>query len=265
MITSRKNPKLKTIRQLKGCKGDRVLLEGPHLVEAALGSGWVLETVLATPAFLVSPAGQRLLPRLPVAPEEVTPEALETVADADSPRGLLAVAERPAPGTREVPRVPGGVYVYADRLQDPGNLGALARTAEAAGATALLVAPGGADPYHPRALRASTGSLLRLPVLSGAATITVEALLAPLSPIWVALAPVGGADLYGTAFEGTLLLLVGAEGSGLSPELAARADRVVTIPLQGPVESLNATVAAAVALFELQRQRRSTTAMERRC
>jgi TrmH family RNA methyltransferase len=156
-----------------------------------------------------------------------------------------------------LPLRPGSVYLYLDGLQDPGNLGALARVAEAVGVAGLALAPGTVHPNHPRALRGSAGSLLRLPV---AVNVPPEALarhLAALAPRWAALVPRGGTDLYAAPLSGTLVLALGAEGPGLSPAAAALADLRLTIPLAPPVESLNAVVAAALVLFELRRQSRS--------
>jgi TrmH family RNA methyltransferase len=146
------------------------------------------------------------------------------------------------------------VYVYAEALQDPGNLGALARVMEAAGAHGLALGPGSAQPNHPRALRGSAGSLLRLPTAVGVLPDALAARLEPCAPRWVALVPRDGDPLFTAELTGTLVLLVGAEGPGLAPELIARAARRITVPIAPPVESLNATVAAAIVLFELRRR-----------
>jgi RNA methyltransferase, TrmH family len=254
MITSRKNSQLKTIRRLRRSKDDRALLEGPHLISEALNAGHDLSCVLATPEFLDSDPGRRLAPRLEGLLRDVDSRLLAEVTDSDSPRGIVAVARLLRPTAAELPRVEGGTYVYAEGLQDPGNLGAVVRAAEASGAAAVCLSPESAHPNHPRALRASAGSLLRLPV----ATCSTEALadrLTPLVPTWAALVPRGGQSLFEAPLAGCVVLVLGAEGSGLTPELQRRANLELTIPLAPPVESLNAAVAAAVALFELRRRR----------
>ncbi len=261
MIASPQNKKIKDIRRLLRCKGEWTLLEGPHLVAAALEAGAALETVLATAAFLATPEGRRLttaMAAMAAPPLVVEPKVLERLADADSPRGIAALARLPRGGAEALPAVPGGLYLYLEGLQDPGNLGALARTAEAAGAAGIALSPGAASPNHPRALRASAGSLLRLPAAVGVEPEDLEARLAPLGPRWAALVPRGGQDLYGPLdlpAAAPLVLALGAEGPGLSAALARRAALRLTIPLEPPVESLNATVAAALALFELRRRR----------
>ncbi|HYU31501.1 MAG TPA: RNA methyltransferase [Thermoanaerobaculia bacterium] len=258
MITSRQNQGLKDIRRLRRSKGERderALLEGPHLVAEAVAAGLEIETVLATPGFLVTAEGERLVRALPAAPLEVAPELFADLTDADSPRGVLAVARLPRSGTEALPLREGLPYLYLDGLQDPGNLGALARVAEAAGAAGLVLAPGSAHPNHPRALRASAGSLLRLPLALGADPGALARRLAPLQPVWAALATRGGESVWTVPFPRTLILAVGAEGPGLSPALLAQAGLRLTIPIEPPVESLNATVAAALVLFEARRRR----------
>jgi TrmH family RNA methyltransferase len=256
MITSRHNPRLKDIRRLRRSKGDHALLEGPHLVSEAVAAGIGLETVLATPAWLETAEGQDLSKGLPFL--AIAPELLDELTDSDSPRGVLAVAHLPRSGAERLPVHTGAVYLYLDGLQDPGNLGALARVAEASGATALALAPGTVHPNHPRALRASAGSLLRLPVAVGAEPGELDRRLAsagPPAPRWMALDTRDGSDLWQADLDGTLILAVGAEGPGLSPALRERAGLRLTIPIQPPVESLNATVAAALVLFEIRRRR----------
>ncbi len=255
MITSRKNAHLKTIRRLKRSKGAGALLEGPHLIAETLAAGHELRSVLATRAFLESGPGRDLAPRLPLRPLEIEDRLLAEVTDSDSPRGIVAVATLPHPPVSGLPLVENGTYLYVEGLQDPGNLGALVRATEAAGATAIGLSPGSVHPNHPRALRASAGSLLRLPVATGASAGALADRLAPLAPTWAALVPRGGQDLFTAHLEGSVVLALGAEGPGLTPELHQRADVELTIPLQPPVESLNATVAAAIVLFELRRQR----------
>jgi RNA methyltransferase, TrmH family len=258
VITSRQNQRLKDIRRLRRSKGDHALLEGPHLVAAALAAGLRLDEILATPDFLASAEGRRLARSWgdrTVEPLEVDPDLLAELTDADSPRGVLAVAQVLRSGVSALPIVPARPYLYLDGLQDPGNLGSLARVAEAAGAAGLALSPGCVHPNHPRALRASAGSLLRLPIVVAAEPATLSHHLAALHPRWTALTPRDGEDLYSADLTGTLILAVGAEGPGLSPDLLARAGLRLTIPMEPAVESLNVTVAAALVLFELRRRR----------
>jgi RNA methyltransferase, TrmH family len=255
VITSRQNQRVKDIRRLRRSKGDHALLEGPHLVAEALNAGLRLEEVLATPEFLCSADGRRLGRLWTCEPLEVDPELLAELTDADSPRGILAVAHVPRAGVQSLPAVSGRPYLYLDGLQDPGNLGALARVAEAAGAVGVALSPGCVHPNHPRALRASAGSLLRLSVAVAAEPDALSRHLDAAEPRWAALVPRDGENLYRAELAGTLVLAVGAEGPGLSQALLTRTSLRLTIPMEQAVESLNATVAAALVLFELRRRR----------
>lgn len=255
MIVSPQNQRIKNIRRLLRSKGDWTILEGPHLVDEAVRAGLEMETVLATPDFLATPSGRALGATLQSPPLEASGQAIAGLADADSPQGILALVRLPRGGVEGLPVRRGGVYVLAESLQDPGNLGALARTAEAAGAAGLALTAGSASPNHPRALRASAGSLLRLPVAVGAEPEALKRHLESVDASWIALVPRDAADLYASDLPEAIVLLLGAEGPGLSPALLAHADQRRAITLAEPVESLNATVAAALALFEIRRRR----------
>lgn len=228
------------------------MLEGPHLIAEALAAGLTLETLLATEEFLASRAGRELTIETLPAVERVSPDLIDYLSDADSPRGVLAVARLPRGGVDTLPITTEGVYLYVDGMQDPGNLGALVRVAEAFAVTAVALSPGSVHPNHPRALRASAGSLLRMSVACGVEDQALHGHLQSISPSWTALTPRAGAGLEDLPKAGSVVLAVGAEGPGLSDEILARIDRRVTIPLSGQVESLNSTVAAAIALHALR-------------
>jgi len=251
MIVSRQNQKIKDIRRLRRCKGDLAVLEGPHLVGDALQAGLTPESILATAEFLASDAGRNLLgdAKLPVT--EVAPDLIDYLCEADSPRGVLAVVSLPRGDLDSIPVHAMGLYLFVDGIQDPGNLGALARVAEAFSVTALALGPGSAHPNHPRSLRASAGSLLRTDVFIGVGAAELFHRLSQVNPVWVALTPRGGKLLSDLELNGALVLAVGAEGPGLSEEVLELAHTQVSIPLAGQVESLNSTVAAAIALHAI--------------
>ncbi len=193
MISSRHNESIKTIRRLRGRQGDHALLEGPHLLAEALACGARARDGAGDARGAAASRGRPS--RLPARPSplEVAAAVLDGLADSDSPRGLLALARLPRAGCSS--RCPAGgdtVVLYLDGVQDPGNVGALARVAEAFGAEALALAPGCAHPNHPRALRASAGSLLRLPVAVEATVAGVDGRLGRNGARWAALAAHGG-------------------------------------------------------------------------
>ncbi|MYA08109.1 MAG: RNA methyltransferase [Holophagales bacterium] len=271
MIRSRSNPQVRTIRRLRSSYGrrnaDLLLLEGPHLATAAAEAGLTVRHLLVTPDFHVRHAelvdrvehesGTRAAP--------IAPERLREQADADAPQGIAAIAEPPRTwktAESTAPPLDPGLHLYADGIQDPGNLGAMARSAEAAGAASLLLSPGTARASHPRALRASAGSLLRiqlwtdvgvdqLPPDARCLALTPDS-ANPESPPSVPLFSSDGEPLPLSPTD-ALILAVGSESRGLSAPLLERADLLLSIPTVAAVQSLNATVAASLALFELRR------------
>jgi TrmH family RNA methyltransferase len=274
-ITSRDNRWLKRFRStLAGDGNDEGLVgvEGVRMVEAALGSRLMVH------ALLVSDSGERHLRRLaPLLSPEVrvlrtSDRLFEGIADTKTPQGVAALV-RPEPATFEnILRGTPLVIVLAG-VQDPGNVGTILRAAEAFGATGAVACSGGAmgaaDPFGPKALRASAGSALRLPILRG---ISAEDLLAKLRSsglkIYAAVAP--ASPPRGSAPHSVLpweidwktpsALLIGNEGAGLPEEIARSADARIAIPQATSttplgIESLNAAMAATVLLYEAMRQR----------
>ncbi len=175
----------------------------------------------------------------------------------ESPQPIAALVEPPDWTWAHLLGGPGStapLLVVLAELQDPGNLGAILRSAEAFGADGVLSLPGTVSAWNPKAVRASAGSVFRLPVLATSEAEALAHLRKAGVKIWAT--TVRGAqpaDLVDLA--GPVALLIGNEGNGVPPDLAAKADGALTISCPGPVESLNAAVAASVLLYEASRQR----------
>lgn len=251
---SPQNEKIKTIRRLRRSKGEHAILEGPHLVGEALRLGRRFDLVVMTPDFADSDRGAELVGALDTPPSYVDDSLLRSLADTDAPRGVLAVTQLPRLAPEHFAPAADSAWLYLDGIQDPGNLGALARVAEGLGATGLLLSPGCADSRHSRALRASAGSLLRLPVVSGIAASVARRASSPRVG-WVGLeAHEGARELTGLQLGRPYVVAVGAEGAGLSADTRSALDQSVTIRLAGGLESLNVAVAAALVLAEIERR-----------
>jgi len=247
VIRSRGNALLKRVGAVAAHKErDVLLLEGDRLIEDALSAGLELEVVLVAESreALASALRERGAPVRLV--EDVL---LARVSALETSPGSLALAPRPArrPLQDLRPDTSPRVLVVAG-LSDPGNLGALARSAEAAGFGSLVVAPGGARPFSPKALRGSMGSALRLEVHTGAEVPAIAEHLASTGYRQVAAATRGGGDWRAFDWSAPLALWVGGE-TGLDPAVVETFERV-TIPMQGGVESLNITVATSLLLFQ---------------
>jgi TrmH family RNA methyltransferase len=240
VITSVDNSRVKDVLRLRRSRERRrsglFVAEGRREVERAQAAGLRIVASYCAPSLVEWPGA-----------EEVSERVLATMAYRAEPEGVIAIVEAP---DRELPR-DGDLYLVGVGVEKPGNLGAMARTAEAAGADALVVADAVADVWNPNAIRASTGAVFSLPV--------VEASLEELEALEVQLvaavvdAPVAYTDADLTR---PTAIVVGAEDSGLSDDWRSAADVAVAIPVRGDsVDSLNAATAAAVLLFEAVRQR----------
>lgn len=254
VIRSAANPAVKRVRAVQaGREPGRVVLEGDRLVEEALAGGWSLELVLVadTRASLADELEARGLPV-----ERVEAGLLARASELSTSPGLLAVAAAPvARPLAELAPAGDDLLVVAAGVADPGNLGALSRSAEAAGARALVVLAGGARPWNGKALRGSMGSLLRLPVHLAEDAGELAQGLAAQGWRQVRAATRGGTPLARFDWSGPVALWIGAE-TGRLPDAARDLERV-TIPMAGRAESLNVAAAAAVLLYAAGRAERA--------
>lgn len=181
------------------------------------------------------------------------------VSDTKSPQGVLAVVRQSTYEMKDLLQGEGGEQAHIlvlDHLQDPGNLGTIFRTAEAAGVTGLLVGGDSVDIYNPKVVRSTMGAIFRIPfVYTESLTAAVKELKG--SGVRVYAAHLDAGKEYDQAdYRGSTAFLIGNEGNGLRDEVAACADHRIKIPMRGEAESLNAAVAAAILMFETGRQRR---------
>ncbi len=242
-IESASNPLIREIARSLD-EHTHLLLEGEKTILDAVAAGITLDHVLHDAS--VRPG--RLAALTSAHPRLVSRAVLERLADSKTPQHLLAIARR-----RDVPVAEilerSGPVVFVFGIQDPGNLGAIVRVAEAAGSAGVLGAPGTADFFHPRAVRASAGSVLRVPV-SGRVSFEPFAADAKAAgrPICGAVS-IGGEDALTSPLPNRSVLVVGTEGSGLPAGAYRFLDRKLTIPMRPPVDSLNAAVATALLLY----------------
>jgi TrmH family RNA methyltransferase len=283
IITSRENRWLKMFRgALRGtgpAEDEPIAVEGPKLVEDALRFGLETEAILIAESAesrleaiwrSARPSGSAISKARVL---RTTDKLFASVAGTETPQGVAALFHAPQSTFEDILRGPAGsdgafrgesaLVVVLAGVQDPGNVGTIVRSAEAFGATGIVAARGTADPWSPKALRASAGSALRLPLLRG---IAIPVLLAQLKMEGVKIFAAMGATLEEAMPErrmkadpdlrGPSAILIGSEGSGLPAETVRAADGTLSIPMQPPVESLNAGIAGSIVLFEAARQRR---------
>lgn len=261
VISSRTNARVKQLRAAflghARLSGGLIAIEGDHLLEEALRSGMVLKTVFVSERRVtpeIVPRGVEVL--------RLTDELFQSVVETQSPQGVAALMVPPVFGLEDV--VGGGgsaaLILVAVGLQDPGNLGTLVRSAEAFGATGVLTTPGTVSAWNQKALRASVGSVFRVPVVSVEAS-ELEGLKRRAVRLIAAVGAEGDGVVEAREFDfmAGCAVMIGNEGSGLSEEWLEMCDARVTIPCPGEVESLNAAVAGSLLLYEASRQRGSST------
>ncbi len=238
------------------------VVEGTKVLEAALDAGAAIEAVYFAPEAHRQVAAGRLLARLEAAGVRcfaLRAGVIERVADTTSPQslcGVVSTLERPLEALAAAAEV---LFVCVD-VRDPGNLGAIIRSAAAAGVGGVICCEGSADPYNPKVVRASAGALFSVPIALGIdAAEAFSALHAGGFTVLGTLAR-GGEDYASAALSPKLALVLGNEASGLPVELAGGLDGSVSIPMASATESLNVAMAATVLGFEIARRRRQDAA-----
>ncbi|HEY0283850.1 MAG TPA: RNA methyltransferase [Vicinamibacterales bacterium] len=237
-----------------------LLLDGPHLLFEANKSGLSIESAAFEQDALNDPALRTLADHLLADGADVfivSRKTLESMSPVRSPAGAVGIARRTLPSLTAALASPNALIVVAHDVQDPGNVGGIMRTAEAAGATAFVATASTADPLSWKALRGSMGSALRLPIVRG----EIGAVLGALREAGIetsALVARAGRPLFDADFRKPSALILGSEGAGVPEDVLQQVDGRITIPMQQPVESLNVGVAAALVLYEAYRQRNGT-------
>jgi TrmH family RNA methyltransferase len=263
MLTSTQNPLVKEIRKLHQAKGRReqqlFLLEGTHLLEEACAVDYPLVTVCCTPDWQErhQELWQNAVTRCQRA-EVVSQEVLKAIATTVQPDGVVATAERRlTPDLENSPKSPllASIGLALETLQDPGNLGTIIRTAAAAGAEGLWLTTDSVDLDNPKVLRSSAGQWFRLPMAVSRDLKDVVCQCQAQGIQVVATVPKATLSYWDIDLCRPTLILLGNEAAGLSSDLVVNADKQVQIPLMPGVESLNVAIAAALMLYEAQRQR----------
>lgn len=258
VIRSPQNPKVKwwsSLRERKYREREgRFLVEGVHLVAEALASGAPVETVAyawerGVPDELAGWAEQDPQRFVPVS-EDVLQKCASTV----TPQGVIAVVQKPRHRAEDILDRRRSLVVAVDGVQDPGNLGTIIRSADAAGADAVLLGKGTVDLYNPKTIRSTMGALFHLPVAECDLAEWLPRARAAGVKVYAA-RPEDADDCYGLDLTKDTWFVIGNEGAGVSPDIQRAAGAFVRIPMPGRAESLNAAMAATVLLFEAVRQR----------
>ena len=258
IVQSKQNARLKELRRALAHPGrdahSLAGIEGPKQLEEAQRAG------LRVACVFVAQGAEHLLDGLQLPPETevllLPRELLDAALATETPQPVAALVEPPKWTWDAIfaDHAKAPLLILLAGLQDPGNVGTILRSAEAFGATGVVNLAGTVSAWNPKAVRASAGSLFRLPLLTAEAEDCFARLRAEGVKIFTT--AVEGAEAANRVdLAGPVAIMIGNEGNGVPPELAAEADGAVTIPCPGPVESLNAAIAASVLLYEASRQR----------
>ena len=264
-ITSFRNPRVKYLRSLRLRKyrqrEGHFLIEGIRIVQEAISSGAAVETVVYAPELLVSERAAALVKGLdPGLRLALSGDVFHAISDRDNPQGLAALVRIEDLPLQAIPLSKEMLVVVACELRDPGNLGSLIRTADAAGATGVVIVEPSVDLYDPQTVRATMGSLFALPIVRIENEGSLESWYAhirdaDLPLLVVASSAQGDRPHYQVDYRRPIVLLVGSERHGLPPSIREGADVVVRLPMAGRATSLNVSAATAALLYEVIRQR----------
>ena len=257
-ITSRQHPIVKAFRAVARGDEERALLDGWHLLHDAVAAGFAIETIAVSDA-PQSSADAALIEQMARQPAvsvaSVSPAVMNALSPVRTPTGVVALIKRPLIEWSQLLSPAPPLVVVGIDVQDPGNAGAIIRAAEAGGATGVVLAGESADAWGWKALRASMGSTLRMPVHQQRDARAACAALRNHGVSLIGTVPHDGLSMYDADLCGQTALVFGGEGGGLSSPILEVIDRLVTIPMQRPVESLNVAVATGVLIYEARRQR----------
>ncbi len=253
MISSNQNPKVKLARSLTGRPKERrdadaFLVEGVRLVEEAFAANWPFRFVLHSDE--LSERGKKLIEKLEdkkIDVEKVESRLLQSLSETETSQGILAVLND---SSLPIPQSPNFILI-PDSIRDPGNLGTLLRTADAAGVQAVLIPPETTDTFAPKVVRAGMGAHFRLPMRM----MSWDDIHQRTKELQVYLADMDGQSCWKTDFRKPLALIIGGEAEGASEQARKLANASVKIPMAGKTDSLNAAVAGSVLMFEVARQR----------
>ena len=260
-IKSKDNARLKFARRVRDGKEARFMfIEGARLCDEALSSNIAIASCFVSEGLLESRSANILKSKMISSEVEsfVVPDALlKSISDTKTPQGIVLIARRarrmdPVEGLSHT--TAGSLWIYLYQVNNPSNLGGVVRTAEAAGAKGLLLSPGSADPFSPKALRSSMGSAFRLPIVEGFAP---EKMLSTAKDKGISVTAVhatGENSFTNVDWNKPRLLIFGSEAEGLPDGLISKANESIRIPMHGKVESLNLAVSAGIVLFEAKRQ-----------
>lgn len=268
MITSSANPTIKFIRKLADRKERQqsglFFAEGLRIVGEAVQKRWEVELLVVAPELLTSLFGQQLVSD--VADRggsvlEVSADIFRTLSSKDGPQGIAAVIRQRWSGLDDVAVKPGDTWIALDAVQDPGNLGTILRTSDAAGCKGILLLDQSTDPFDPGTVRASMGAVFSQPMIKTSLPAFAAWKKQTGTPV-IGTSDKARQDYHQYIYPSGLVVLMGSERQGLQESHYAICDAVISIPMYGESDSLNLAIATALVVYEILNQRRDGPAVQ---
>lgn len=260
-LTGSTNPIVKEVRSLKNksarTEKNLYFIEGARFTAEALKENTDICYIVLSESFASDDGSAEMLEQISHGRFDcyLLPDGLfESISDTQNPQGILAVLRQKKKQLKDY-SIADGLMVILDAVRDPGNMGTIIRTADAAGCTGVIIPDGCVDIYNPKVLRATMGSVFHVPIYHCAGTADAISLLKGKGFLICASHLEGAISIYQADLSGNVALIIGSEAEGISDETIRNADMLIKIPMAGRAESLNASAAAAVMMFEAMRQR----------
>lgn len=260
-ITSVKNPLIKEIKSLyrkkERMKNKSFIIEGIKMLEEAINYNYHVQNIVYTDQLLNTKDGTgffekiKLLDNLVYVPDNVFKE----ISDTENPQGVLGIGRFEYKNIEEISDNERPFLLFLDGVQDPGNLGTIIRTADAFNADGIIITEGCVDPYNPKVVRATMGSIFRVPLFYISDSMDELMKLKDMNIQVYSTSLDGSIPIYDADFNNGFVLVIGNESKGVSEEVFSMSDKLIKIPMPGKAESLNAGVAASIIMYEVMKQR----------
>lgn len=261
-IESKENSIIKKIKQLKIKKNreqyNQFIIEGVHLIEESIKNNIQIDFIVYGDSFLENEYNKELISLLikkDIIIYNVSDQLFKIITDTETPQGILGVVKKPYFIEHDILSQPKSNIVILDRIQDPGNMGTILRTADAAGIDGVIIIKGSVDVYLPKTIRSAVGSIFRIPIFHMDDPIDVIKLLKKYNKKMIATSPSAKNFYYDLPLAEDIAMIIGNEANGVSKAFLENVDHVVKIPMLRDTESLNASIAASIMMYEIVRQK----------
>ncbi|MBB6218252.1 TrmH family RNA methyltransferase [Anaerosolibacter carboniphilus] len=261
-ISSPENSIVKHARQLTKRKmreqWQEYIIEGVRIIKDALENEKSLKKILFCDELYETAGGEELLEELmqrEILLYKIPVQLFKELSDTQNPQGIMALVSMDTYSIEDILSRDRGFYIILDRIQDPGNMGTIIRTADAAGADAIFITKGSVDLYNSKTIRSTMGSIFHLPILSTGNTSEIIALLKSQGVKIITTSLEGEKYYFEVDYREMCAIIVGNEANGVQQEDIMSSDILIKIPMLGKAESLNASVAASIVMYEVVRQR----------